>query len=107
MIEGYAGGCQHHWLIDAPAGPISWGRCKLCGDEREFQNGSDAGMAVRTKLCRGCTTILPATPEHFAFRAGGRAYLRSKCRACDGAGRQERKTRQRLSAALGSVRGTL
>ncbi len=87
--------CRHHWIIDGPDGPISTGRCKFCGEEREFQNGSDVQMGVRTKLCRACGSILPATPEHFAFRAGGRAYLRSICRRCDGAMRQERKTRQR------------
>ena len=30
--------CQHHWVIDSPAGPVSKGVCRLCGEEREFQN---------------------------------------------------------------------
>lgn len=30
--------CQHHWVIDTPAGPISRGVCQLCGEEREFKN---------------------------------------------------------------------
>ena len=30
--------CQHHWVIDRPAGPVSKGVCRLCGENREFQN---------------------------------------------------------------------
>ena len=34
--------CQHHWIIDPAAGPASKGVCKLCGEEREFDNSSEA-----------------------------------------------------------------
>ena len=30
--------CQHHWVIDRPSGPLSKGVCRLCGENREFQN---------------------------------------------------------------------
>ena len=30
--------CQHYWVIEAASGPISRGVCKVCGEEREFQN---------------------------------------------------------------------
>ena len=30
--------CVHHWLIEAPEGPVSKGICKKCGEEKEFQN---------------------------------------------------------------------
>ncbi len=30
--------CIHHWLIEAPNGPVAHGRCKLCGVERDFDN---------------------------------------------------------------------
>lgn len=30
--------CQHHWVIDTPAGPVSRGVCRLCGEEGEFNN---------------------------------------------------------------------
>ena len=30
--------CTHHWVIETPAGPVSIGRCRLCGEEREFNN---------------------------------------------------------------------
>jgi|GEM_PF-2361713 hypothetical protein len=33
--------CSHHWVIDTPAGPLSKGRCKLCGLDREFRNSPD------------------------------------------------------------------
>ena len=30
--------CQHYWMIDKPAGPVSTGVCRVCGEEREFRN---------------------------------------------------------------------
>lgn len=30
--------CCHHFLIAFPQGPRSKGRCKRCGEEREFLN---------------------------------------------------------------------
>jgi len=33
-------GCRHHWLIEAPRGTLSRGRCKLCGEERQFRNST-------------------------------------------------------------------
>lgn len=31
--------CRHHWLIEPPtSGVKSRGRCKLCGEERDFTN---------------------------------------------------------------------
>ncbi len=33
--------CAHHWIIDTPEGPVSKGRCRLCGEEREFSNSVD------------------------------------------------------------------
>jgi hypothetical protein len=32
--------CRHHWLIESPHGPTSWGTCKHCGERREFINAS-------------------------------------------------------------------
>lgn len=28
----------HHWVIEEPGGPLSTGRCKLCGQIRAFRN---------------------------------------------------------------------
>lgn len=33
--------CHHYWVIGVPAGPTSKGRCKLCGEEREFKNSTE------------------------------------------------------------------
>src|SRR3989442_14870591 len=33
--------CQHHWLIETPRGAMSHGRCKSCGEEREFRNSAN------------------------------------------------------------------
>lgn len=30
--------CTHHFLIESPNGPMAHGRCKLCGEERDFDN---------------------------------------------------------------------
>ena len=30
--------CRHQWIIDSPNGPSSNGVCRLCGEEKEFQN---------------------------------------------------------------------
>lgn len=32
--------CQHHWVIETPRGATSLGRCKRCGEEREFRNSA-------------------------------------------------------------------
>ncbi len=30
--------CPHHWIIETPEGPVSQGRCRLCGEVKEFSN---------------------------------------------------------------------
>ncbi|GAI22152.1 unnamed protein product [marine sediment metagenome] len=30
--------CVHYWLIDSSGGPTSFGRCKHCGEVKEFYN---------------------------------------------------------------------
>ena len=30
--------CRHHWIIEAPTGPVSVGVCRLCEEVREFKN---------------------------------------------------------------------
>lgn len=36
--EATSDGCVHHWVIDPPNGAVSKGRCKACGEEKEFRN---------------------------------------------------------------------
>ena len=48
--------CQHHWLIDKPSGAVSKGVCRLCGQEREFQNyveGSAWGSDISLEQLSG------------------------------------------------------
>ena len=54
--------CRHHWLIDRPAGPVSKGVCRLCGEERDFQNyveGSSWGYNVSLEELSGGSNYLP------------------------------------------------
>lgn len=30
--------CVHHWVIESPSGANSLGTCRICGEERLFQN---------------------------------------------------------------------
>ena len=45
--------CRHHWLIETPEGPTSRGICRLCGEERVFENdfenysGNNNGQGFR------------------------------------------------------------
>lgn len=34
-------GCAHHWVIAAPNGAMSVGKCKRCGMEKEFPNSAE------------------------------------------------------------------
>ena len=47
--------CRHHWIIEAPTGPVSNGVCQVCGQVREFKNyiesafsGEDTALANPT-----------------------------------------------------------
>ena len=49
--------CLHHWIIEAATGPVSKGKCKLCGNTQEFSNrigGKTIGRVVPDSL-----TIFP------------------------------------------------
>jgi hypothetical protein len=39
--------CVHHWICDTPTGPISKSRCRLCGEEKEFNNRLGGEQAER------------------------------------------------------------
>lgn len=30
--------CKHYWIIEEPYGTTSRGKCKLCGEEKDFYN---------------------------------------------------------------------
>ncbi len=33
--------CSHQWIIKPPEGPVSIGRCRLCGEERKLSNSGE------------------------------------------------------------------
>lgn len=35
------GACRHHWIIETPHGALSGGRCKRCGEQRQFRNSAN------------------------------------------------------------------
>ena len=41
--------CQHHWVIAKPSGPVSRGKCRLCGEEKDFQNFMENAPWSRAK----------------------------------------------------------
>jgi len=43
--------CRHYWDIEEADGPVSRGICKICGEEREFQN-SWTGLSYTGKDAR-------------------------------------------------------
>jgi hypothetical protein len=39
--------CRHWWLLETASGPISVGRCKHCGETKEFRNSIEQLPAKR------------------------------------------------------------
>ncbi len=40
-VEGQRDMCCHHWVIESPQGATSHGRCKRCGQAKEFRNSAE------------------------------------------------------------------
>jgi flavoprotein len=72
--------CTHHWIIEIPAGPYSYGRCKFCGEQRYFANAE--GETATMRKCKGCGKTKPATPEFFRS-CGLTIRLRRTCIECE------------------------
>ena len=36
--------CAHYWIIETAEGPVSKGKCQLCGEKREFNNSVGYGL---------------------------------------------------------------
>jgi hypothetical protein len=53
-------GCHHFWVIEVANGPKSVGRCKNCGESREFFNAFPDFNPMRRK---GSPLDLPKLPE--------------------------------------------
>ena len=66
--------CAHHWVIDTPAGPLSKGRCKLCGQDREFRNSPDNAFYWEDDASRKAAAAAASgvsTPAATSTRASG------------------------------------
>ncbi len=50
--------CRHHWVIESPHGATSNGRCKVCGEVREFRNSA-------------ADTLWEGDPMHTISKMGG------------------------------------
>ena len=44
--------CAHHWMIETSQGPMSKGVCRLCGENREFNNSPEASWAEQARKAR-------------------------------------------------------
>jgi hypothetical protein len=60
-------GCVHHWVIDPPNGAVSEGRCKSCGEKKEFRNSFEYSSWYGNKSpapkagAKGAADAKPAT----------------------------------------------
>jgi hypothetical protein len=64
--------CRHHWVIESPHGATSHGICKICGEERDFQNSAS-------------DTLWEGDPMRSISRMGGgsRPVVREKAPVAD------------------------
>ncbi len=44
--------CTHHWMIEPSSGPTSKAVCRLCKEEREFDNSPDLSWAAQVRKAR-------------------------------------------------------
>ena len=61
--------CRHHWLIEAPHGPTSWGTCKQCGERRQFMNSASEAGAV------GCQYLIRLSAGQAATHATSQRWM--------------------------------
>ncbi|MEX0762880.1 MAG: hypothetical protein WD208_08800 [Dehalococcoidia bacterium] len=45
--------CTHHWVIEPPNGAVSHGRCRVCGENKEFRNSFEYSSWYGTKSPNG------------------------------------------------------
>ena len=73
--------CTHHFLIEPPSGPVSQGRCRFCGDERDFRNSPVQRSMALLVSCRKCGFRGPFTKAN--FRNGPAGGMTAICWDCD------------------------
>lgn len=52
--------CVHRWVIETPKGQYSDGKCRLCGEERQFKNWADLDAPVWHSTIIGRRTFYEA-----------------------------------------------
>ena len=56
--------CRHHWIIEAPVGPVSRGVCQECSEVREFKNYIESAPWGEDSSANKAPSRLPAdSPE--------------------------------------------
>jgi hypothetical protein len=53
--------CAHRWNIAPPKGPTSRGRCRKCGEQRDFGNSQNLTMAQITRLKAAAAGLAPSS----------------------------------------------
>ena len=66
-------GCVHHWVIDPPNGAVSEGRCKACGEKKEFRNSFEYSSWYGNKSPAPKAGAKGAAPAKGAATAKGAA----------------------------------
>ena len=64
--------CRHHWIVESPNGPTSHGRCRRCGEEREFTNAHGDQWLVPAKAD---AILIARVKREEAALYGGRSNL--------------------------------
>ena len=59
LQSGVGAECRHYWVIDSSQQIESKGRCRLCGEERTFQNK----MSFPNKRPGGAVEAAPVTGD--------------------------------------------
>ena len=48
--------CIHHWILEPPRGELTSGRCKKCGEERQFTGETSYRIGRGSSRRRHLTT---------------------------------------------------
>ena len=90
--------CSHHWKLESPNGPLSWGECTRCGEWRQFRNSIDVSAwdnqpveqvenrsgpksSATWKPCKVCGTL--TSVKQSVLDTGRGIYCSPKCEASD------------------------
>ncbi len=55
--------CTHHWVIEPPNGAVSAGKCRRCGERREFRNSYEYSSWYGSKSSDKPGAAKPAAPK--------------------------------------------